>query len=469
MEKDKRDHRKDKTTNSRRSGQENGQKTFQSPEQTNDVTRTPDYRSILSTDTTTPKNKKRRFQKRKSIINLSTYSLTKGESSILEKGLNFIPTPSKEHEAKIVQDFLLFKRKLRLHHKYHEEKLEESAEESGEEDSPHKLLRPSKGYKPEDHEMDPNIMRYKTTVLNEMKIQLANRRRPRFNTTKEERKAMKTLKTNKDIVIKPADKGGAIVIMNKQDYIDEGMRQLANKDHYIELENTQQTIKQFIKEVKSSLDTALRKEYISEDLHKILVRTHPRTSNLYLLPKIHKKNNPGRPIINSIGSLTETLSAFIDEILRRFSTQSSLDKHKYTRKELAFVCDACGDKFPFQSRLDQHMIKHISNKIRCPVKSCSKSFKGQGDLNRHICTHKKGGWHHCNNCDYKNKDKRNVSSHMRVHLPEGEEPYVIQNVKKDSVLVHNIADTRSLVVKFNIYVTSTRSMWEQTRSHRSNL
>ena len=39
--------------------------------------------------------------------------------------------------------------------------------------------------------MDPNIMRYKTTVLNEMKIELANRRNPKFNTTKLERKAMR--------------------------------------------------------------------------------------------------------------------------------------------------------------------------------------------------------------------------------------------------------------------------------------
>ena len=37
------------------------------------------------------------------------------------------------------------------------------------------------------------------------------------------------------------------------------------------------------------------------------------------MPKIHKANNPGRPIINSIGSLTETLSAYIDEILRKYS------------------------------------------------------------------------------------------------------------------------------------------------------
>ena len=112
-----------------------------------------------------------------------------------------------------------------------------------------------------------------------------------------------------------------------------------------------------------------------------------------------------------------------DECAKVFNTQSSLDKHKYLHKELPFACDACGNRFPFQSRLDQHMLKHLHNKLACPVTTCSKEFKGQGDLNRHIRTHKKGGWHYCTFCDYKNKDKRNTNSHMKVHLPEGEEPY----------------------------------------------
>ena len=38
-----------------------------------------------------------------------------------------------------------------------------------------------------------------------------------------------------------------------------------------------------------------------------------------MLPKIHKKEIPGRPIINSVGSLTETISALVDEILRKYS------------------------------------------------------------------------------------------------------------------------------------------------------
>ena len=50
-----------------------------------------------------------------------------------------------------------------------------------------------------------------------------------------------------------------------------------------------------------------------------MYREKPRTSNLYLLPKIHKTNNPGRPIINSVGSATETISALVDEILRKYS------------------------------------------------------------------------------------------------------------------------------------------------------
>ena len=167
--------------------------------------------------------------------------------------------------------------------------------------------------------MDPNIMRYKISVLNDLEAQLPMRRKPRFNTTRKERQALIQLKKNEDIVIKPADKGGAIVIMNKENYIKEGERQLSNKEHYKRVEDPKELIKGFIKEVEYSLKTFLAKGFINEELFKILYRANPRTSNLYLLPKIHKKNNPGRPIINSVGSLTETLSAFIDEILRKYS------------------------------------------------------------------------------------------------------------------------------------------------------
>ena len=44
-----------------------------------------------------------------------------------------------------------------------------------------------------------------------------------------------------------------------------------------------------------------------------------KIQSFYLLPKIRKANNPGRPIVNSIGSVTEKISAFVDKHLRKFT------------------------------------------------------------------------------------------------------------------------------------------------------
>ena len=52
------------------------------------------------------------------------------------------------------------------------------------------------------------------------------------NLTKEEYKAIKSLKNNKGIIIKPADKGSAIVILDKESYINEGQRQLNDTKLY---------------------------------------------------------------------------------------------------------------------------------------------------------------------------------------------------------------------------------------------
>ena len=57
------------------------------------------------------------------------------------------------------------------------------------------------------------------------------------NLTKPEFHAISTLKNNTQIVIKKADKGSAIVVMNKSDYITEATRQLADGKFYIKTPN----------------------------------------------------------------------------------------------------------------------------------------------------------------------------------------------------------------------------------------
>ena len=66
-----------------------------------------------------------------------------------------------------------------------------------------------------------------------LKIDEAGQNYP--NVTKAEREALQDLMYDKNIIIKPADKGSAIVIWDKQDYLKECELQLGKKSVYEEM------------------------------------------------------------------------------------------------------------------------------------------------------------------------------------------------------------------------------------------
>ena len=45
---------------------------------------------------------------------------------------------------------------------------------------------------------------------------------------------------------------------------------------------------------------------------KNLIVTTPRTSHIYFKPRIHKPNNPGRPIVSACSYPTELISSYLD-------------------------------------------------------------------------------------------------------------------------------------------------------------
>ena len=112
------------------------------------------------------------------------------------------------------------------------------------------------------------------------------------------------MQQNQGIVIKPADKGGTIVIQNKYKYIAECERQLNNPQHYRTL--TSDPTKEFFKQISQIMNI------IDEKTKDRLLIKHPRIASFYTLPKIYKEGNPGRPIVNGIGTITEKLLAYID-------------------------------------------------------------------------------------------------------------------------------------------------------------
>ena len=54
---------------------------------------------------------------------------------------------------------------------------------------------------------------------------------------------------------------------------------------------------------------------ITKKLRNHLCASNCRTAKFYLLPKVHKRNIPGRPIVSATNCPTEKLSALVDLIL----------------------------------------------------------------------------------------------------------------------------------------------------------
>ena len=136
----------------------------------------------------------------------------------------------------------------------------------------------------------------------------------RHNFSKEETDALINLSKNEQIVIKPADKGGAVVIMNKQDYIDKCEQLLRDQKHY---RRTGQNLTESVSEKLANYLRHCKKQKLLKDrIVDHLIPKSPRTAIFYILPKVHKEGVPGRPIISANECPTEKISEYIDFYIR---------------------------------------------------------------------------------------------------------------------------------------------------------
>ena len=153
------------------------------------------------------------------------------------------------------------------------------------------------------------------------------------NLTKEECRVLKELKSKTNIVIKKANKGSAVVIMNRDDYVKEGLRQLNDDKYYLktDLDLTQEhSLK-----VNKKLEEMFNKQEIQESALDYLCNLMAHTAQFYLLPQIHKSltNLLGRPTISANECSTEWISQFVD-----FFLQPSLPRlDSYLQDTMAFL------------------------------------------------------------------------------------------------------------------------------------
>ena len=106
------------------------------------------------------------------------------------------------------------------------------------------------------------------------------------NLTKKQYQLLEELQNNNSIVIKKADKGSNIVIMDREFYIKEALRQLTDKKFYTRC--SKDLTMDHHQKVQELILDMFDQKIISEQTYKFLSTGGKRTSIFYLLPKIHK-------------------------------------------------------------------------------------------------------------------------------------------------------------------------------------
>ncbi|CAJ0940184.1 unnamed protein product [Ranitomeya imitator] len=172
-------------------------------------------------------------------------------------------------------------------------------------------------------EHDPVVETFSKFVKADIaKVRKSNLKFGKSNLTFAERKEIGALRKNKSITIKPADKGGALVVMDTSQYVSEIRSQLSDGDLYEKLRVN--PVQEFKLELEAIIDEALSMGIIDVKLAKFLKVEHPVVPILYTLPKIHKdlRRPPGRPIVSGRGSLSNKVAIFLDRLLRDFAVST---------------------------------------------------------------------------------------------------------------------------------------------------
>ena len=255
---------------------------------------------------------------------------------MLSKGLKFVPTPRRDLDEEVltayVDNFIL---KVKRQY-FFNVKAKRGAAPS--KTAPFRIQsdwEPPPDSIPE--ELDQHLEDLRSSLL-----ALRRDQTDVINLPRGEYKALENLcQLQHELIIKKADKGSAVVLQDRDNYIKEGLRQLGNPEFYVPLEGPiyEETYHIFEEILLDLLDIpgevgATDCPIISGISEKQYQRLLPRKVKLrerrfYMLPKIHKDPAkwstphvipPGRPIVSDCSSEGYEIAAFIDYFLQPIAT-----------------------------------------------------------------------------------------------------------------------------------------------------
>ena len=222
------------------------------------------------------------------VVNLTDCSLSKPQEDLLRLGLNFAPAPTK---LPVVDTIAA---------------VEEGARQLSEEDA-------------------EDLQGRVCGILRHAKP-------PKDNLTKEQRKALKELRSLENEVILPADKGNATVMITREDY-DRKMRVMLNTATYKRLKKDPTATQEG--KLSRRLKGLEKDGEITEHLYHQLRPSGSQPPRIYGLPKIYKAEVPLRPIVSCIGAPSYQLSKHITSLISPLAGKT--DSHVKNSKHFVEV------------------------------------------------------------------------------------------------------------------------------------
>ena len=203
------------------------------------------------------------------VVNLSKYAINNNEESLLAKGLNYAITPQHTPTTEIIVATEQACSKLPF---------------------------------TEAHSLRNDVI----GLIKKTKL-------PPSNISKQERKALSSLRKNKDIMIINADKGRATVILDKSDY-EQKINALLSDDRTYEVLKSNPT-SSYKRKLVNILQRLKKEGKVTQQQYDYLYPTSENVPRMYGTPKIHKPGNSLRPVVDYTGSIAYCVSRSLADLL----------------------------------------------------------------------------------------------------------------------------------------------------------
>lgn len=279
------------------------------------------------------------------------------ELSLLNKGLNFIPTVNRIFKDDIIDGVAKFKRAIILNEIFDNRIDNDGSPPTDGKDIPFPIKIPS-DYNPNTKNRNTaenleNMEKITKVFLEDFTIknnqQFVRSGDYKKNISIPELETLSDLSRNNQLIFKPSDKGNSLVILNRLSYINGVLLHLGDDKVYSRLDNGLKT--QNIERITPFVNSLYAKKFINKKEHGCLLpKIDARDRIFYALPKIHKTKScwplpdvpPLRPIVSDINSEFHNITKYIDSFLIPLA-----NKHfSYIKNTTDFLDKIVGEKVP---------------------------------------------------------------------------------------------------------------------------